>query len=359
MESHSGWQSRCHFCSSEVHRLDPGEGGTPCGTHANPIVVPEEKSAPTEQQTPPQDAKRARRDSTPSVSQTSGFHPSPNHAAFRELLEAEESKVGDEMRQVQERENSARAEREEVEKAEREERRRLEEIDEQLAALKREAEAVNRRVGQLDSARQAAAVEEERCRERRQELEESRARVAADLKAAREAETAQNELERVSHELDQRRRVLEEKELAARAAWQRAEKLEQEQWLREEQLREQAEWEEKCQREAAEARERQEAEAEADRERRAQAEADQAEMSDEPCTARQKSLKIGLLQSRLMSLIRKVGSTKAIDHLQKNKLKKAYLQAAMDTHTDKGCKDVEAIKELNSVKSDLERLGGW
>lgn len=304
------------------------------GTREMPIPVSDER----EETTP---AKRAKRDSTPgnSESRTAGFDTVPDHAALRGWLEREIRKLDGEMRQAQEREDSARAAKEEVEKTARDKHLRLAEIEEQCAALQREASAVNVEVGRLGIERQAAAEEEESCRERCKELQELRDRVAADLCTAAEAEAAQRELREAEERLEQQRQIVEEKSRAAFAAWQRAEQLEQEEQMRiaeeQERAREQAEWEDKCLREAAEAKARQEAKAHADRLTRAQAEADQAESPDEPRTARQRNSRIRDLRSRLEVLIMIVGSGKAID-LLKTSLKKAYKQAAMDTHTDKG-----------------------
>jgi DnaJ-class molecular chaperone len=57
-------------------------------------------------------------------------------------------------------------------------------------------------------------------------------------------------------------------------------------------------------------------------------------------------------------VIRRVGSPEARHFLANDDLKKAYKLAAQSTHSDKANIDKEAIKELNSLETEFERLVG-
>jgi hypothetical protein len=146
------------------------------------------------------------------------------------------------------------------------------------------------------------------------------------------------------------------------AAWLREGRLQRERERKEAARRElerQAEWEAKCDWEAAEAKEKQEREAAAEKNRLRREEHDQAEMWDENFSPWQRHFQIACLRFSLEAVIRRVGSPEAWGLLAKNDLKQAYWQAAKENHSNKGNRDEGAIKELNSLKSDIVQLGGW
>jgi hypothetical protein len=354
------------------------------GTYGNPIHVAKndasEQTAPN-QETPPQRASASPNDSALHSPQEKELDD-PN--GLQEVLMRELFDVEAEMMRVQEEAFAAKRKAEELEKALTDELCRLTRIRGQLAALKKDEEGVQREANKLGSERQAATAEERLRWEQWEGLQESKCRLAAELEAAHQAERAQQELDAAQRELAAKRQVLEEKKRAVSAAWLRERRLQRErerkaterqaaeqqakweqemhaaeQAERERLEREQTEWNAKCDREAAEAKKEQEQEAAAEKERRRREEKDQAEMSDDNCSPRQKHVRIGILKFQLEVLIRKVGSPEARGLLLKNELKRAYFQAAKENHSDKGNRDEGAIKELNSLKSDIERFGGW